>query len=85
MTNYCKIFNGCYDCWKRSNSTNNETLARVSGTFPTGQGRPCIFPFVHHDRTFVGCTNWCPDPCDNVVNYCIPNYWCATEIHHVVS
>ena len=23
MTNYCKIFNGCYDCWK---SSNNETL-----------------------------------------------------------
>ena len=83
-TTDCMIFNGCEDCWKRSSTINNETSARVSGTFPTGQNKPCIFPFVHRDRTFVACTNWCPDPCDNVVNYCMPNYWCATELYIIL-
>ena len=85
MTTNCQKSYGCEDCWKRSSTTNNETVSRGHGTFPTGQGKHCIFPFVHRGRTFVACTNWCPDPCYNAVNYCMPNYWCATELYHPVS
>ena len=42
--------------------------------------KPCKFPFVFRGRTFVGCTNWCPEPCEVISDYCKPNYWCATEV-----
>ena len=62
--------------------TNNTAIIDQQSrqTFPLGLNKPCKFPFVYRGLTFVGCTNWCPDPCENFKNYCKPNYWCATEV-----
>ena len=93
-TTSCHTSNGCYDCAKRSSPTNtnnsNQEILFTNNTaiidqqsrqrIPIGLNKPCKFPFVYRGRTFLGCTNWCPDPCENLKNYCKPNYWCATEV-----
>ena len=53
---------------------------QTRGKYPYGLQKPCKFPFAFKGRTFLGCTNWCPNPCENILNYCKPNYWCATEV-----
>ena len=62
--------------------THNRTIInrQTRGKYPYGLQKPCKFPFAFKGRTFLGCTNWCPNPCENILNYCKPNYWCATEV-----
>ena len=93
-TTCCDFWYKCYECTKRSSPTNtnnnNQEILFTNNTaiidqqsrqtFPLGLNKPCKFPFVYRGLTFVGCTNWCPDPCENLKNYCKPNYWCATEV-----